>query len=162
MMDNGGQARFQEALDLMLDAATVHQSEVDTEQLVEAVRCLARAPANDVYDLALLRGLSLGDSRLVGETARAILSRLKHFANDPEVEALIAELKGQLENESLERTQRTVTSTALPSISELSVDELVDLVAARVCAWLEERMRSSERLRPRLFTGDQNVKDIHP
>jgi Bacterial dnaA protein helix-turn-helix len=74
--------------------------------------------------------------------------------SDPEVDALIAELKEQLENESFEHTQRTVTSTELPSISELSVDELVDLVTARVCAWIEERMRSSERLSGRILTGD--------
>ncbi len=80
--------------------------------------------------------------------------------SDPEVEVLIAELKEQLENESLERTRRTVISTELPSISELSVDELVDLVAARVCARLEH-IGSSEGLRPRIFTGDQDVKDIY-
>lgn len=65
-----------------------------------------------------------------------------------DVDALIAELKGKLDAESLERTQSTVTSNELPSISERSVDELVDLVAARVCTLLEERTRSSERPRP--------------
>lgn len=78
-----------------------------------------------------------------------------------DVDALISELKGQLHNESLERTQSTVTSIELPGISELSVDELVDLVTARVWALLEERIAKSERPRTRILNGDPNAKDIY-
>ena len=78
-----------------------------------------------------------------------------------EVDALITELKGQLDAESLERTQSTVTSTDFRSISELSVDELVDLVTARVCALLEERIARSKRPRTRVLNGDPNAKDIY-
>lgn len=79
-----------------------------------------------------------------------------------DVDVLISELKGQLHNESIQRTQSTVTSPGVASISELSVDELVDLVTARVCALLEERIARSERPRTRILNGDPNAKDIYP
>jgi hypothetical protein len=60
--------------------------------------------------------------------------------SDPDVDALITALKQQLGQESLGRTQKAETSAELASISELTVNHLADLVAARVCAWLEARM----------------------
>jgi hypothetical protein len=67
--------------------------------------------------------------------------------SDPEVDTLIAELKLQLGHESVGRAEKTETSAKSVRISGLTVDQLADLVAARVCAWLEERMHCSDRLR---------------
>jgi hypothetical protein len=66
--------------------------------------------------------------------------------SDPDVDALITELKQQLGQESLGRTQTAETSAELASISEVTVDQLAELVAARVCAYLEKRMHRSDRL----------------
>jgi Bacterial dnaA protein helix-turn-helix len=83
--------------------------------------------------------------------------------SDPDVDALISELKRQLGLESVGRTQNTETSIELARISELTIDQLADLVAARVCVWLEERIDGSEKLSPRILSRDlnNNVKDIH-
>jgi hypothetical protein len=66
--------------------------------------------------------------------------------SDPDVDTLIAELKLQLGHESVGRAEKTETSAKFDSISGLTVDQLADLVAARVCAWLEERVHCADRL----------------
>jgi hypothetical protein len=82
--------------------------------------------------------------------------------SDPDVDALITELKRQLGVHSAERTQSAERSVELARISELSIDQLADLVAARVCVWLEERMSGSEKLSSQILSrGPNNAKDIH-
>jgi len=76
--------RLHHSLELVLEAASNPGSGISADKLTEALRRLSSAPSGEVYDLALLRGLSLEDDRLVAETAKAIASRLKQFADDPE------------------------------------------------------------------------------
>ncbi|MGC2661211.1 MAG: hypothetical protein WA324_24935 [Bryobacteraceae bacterium] len=66
--------------------------------------------------------------------------------SDPNVDALVTELKQQLGNESVGRNEITETCGKSACISELTVDQLADLVAARVCAYLEERMHCPKPL----------------
>lgn len=66
--------------------------------------------------------------------------------NDPDVDAIITELKRQLSPDSVDRTQTAETPVELSRISEVSMDQLADLVAARVCLWLEKCMNGSEKL----------------
>jgi hypothetical protein len=76
--------RLHHSLELLLEAASNPGNGISPDLLTESLRHLSAAPPGDIYDLALLRGLSLEDDRLVAETAKAILSRLKRFADDPE------------------------------------------------------------------------------
>ena len=63
--------------------------------------------------------------------------------SDPDVDALITELKQQLSREHDEASNSEDFNKTPKSIngSKLSVDELAKLVAERVCAYLERRMQ---------------------
>jgi len=61
--------------------------------------------------------------------------------SDPDVDALISELKKQLGEKSAERTQRAELTKEPPEMPEHTLDRLADIVATRVCAYLEERLR---------------------
>jgi hypothetical protein len=63
--------------------------------------------------------------------------------SDPDVDALITELKQQLSREHHEASNSEDFNKTLKSIngSKLSLDELAELVAERVCAYLERRMQ---------------------
>lgn len=65
--------------------------------------------------------------------------------SDPDVDALIAELKQQLGEESVALAQTAGRSGESTSISDLTMDQLADRVAARVCAWLDERLHRVSR-----------------
>lgn len=66
--------------------------------------------------------------------------------NDPEVDALITEFKQQLGEEFVGRTEMVAPPAEFAGISQAIVDQLADLVAARVCAYLEERIHRSQKL----------------
>jgi hypothetical protein len=66
--------------------------------------------------------------------------------SDPEVDALITDLKQQLGEEFVGRTERVEPPAEFAGFSQAIVDELADVVAARVCALLEERMHRSQPL----------------
>ena len=65
--------------------------------------------------------------------------------SDPEVDALITELKKQLGDKSAERTQSAGITSEFFEMSELALERLADVLAARVCAYLEERLHSAKR-----------------
>lgn len=67
---------------------------------------------------------------------------------DPNVDVLITELKHQLDRESKGEPKVAETFANRARVSRLSVDQLAELVAARVCAYIEERMQGSERPNP--------------
>lgn len=66
--------------------------------------------------------------------------------SDPEVNALVTELKQRLGQEFAEQTEISDLRAESPGISQSDVDQLADLVAARICAYLEQRMLRSEQL----------------
>ena len=66
--------------------------------------------------------------------------------SDPEVDALITELKQQLCHEFVRGTEVVELPAELDGISQAMVDQLANLLAARVCAYLEERIQRSEGL----------------
>jgi hypothetical protein len=66
--------------------------------------------------------------------------------SNPEVDALLSELKQQLESASDTAAHPEISrvSPKYARVSQLSVDELADIVAARICAYLEQRMLRPE------------------
>ncbi|MFL6451874.1 MAG: helix-turn-helix domain-containing protein [Bryobacteraceae bacterium] len=66
--------------------------------------------------------------------------------SDPEVDALLTELKQQLGEEFVGRTEMVEPPAEFAGFSQAIVDQLADIVAARVCAFLEERMHRSQAL----------------
>ncbi|HET8827672.1 MAG TPA: helix-turn-helix domain-containing protein [Terriglobales bacterium] len=66
--------------------------------------------------------------------------------SDPEVDALITELKQKLGEEFVGRTEIVESPAEFAGISQAIVDQLADVVATRVCAYLEKRIHSSEQL----------------
>lgn len=64
---------------------------------------------------------------------------------DPDVDALITDLKKQLGDKSAERTQCVGLAREFSDLSELTLERLADIVAARVCAYLEERLQRVNR-----------------
>lgn len=65
--------------------------------------------------------------------------------SDPDVDALITNLKKQLGEKSAERSQSAGVTDEPSAMSELALERLADIVAARVCAYLEERLHSVKR-----------------
>lgn len=63
--------------------------------------------------------------------------------SNPDVDALITELKTQLGDKSAERTQSAGITSEFSKMSELALERLAEVIAARVCAYLEERFRFS-------------------
>lgn len=63
--------------------------------------------------------------------------------SDPEVDALITNLKKQLGEKSAEHTQSAGMTDELSAMSERALERLADVVAARVCAYLDERRERS-------------------
>jgi hypothetical protein len=70
--------------------------------------------------------------------------------SNPEVDALLSELKRQLESASdiAAHPEISRVSPKCVRVSQFSVDELADLVAARVCAYIEPRMLRPEPSEP--------------
>jgi Bacterial dnaA protein helix-turn-helix len=66
--------------------------------------------------------------------------------SNPEVDVLLAELKLQLDQggEASGETELPEIPRKSARVSQLSVDELADVVAKRVCAYLERRKRRLE------------------
>ena len=66
--------------------------------------------------------------------------------SDPEVDALLTELKHQLHHGGDERGERELCkkSDKCSNTSQLNVDELADAIAARIWAHIEERMGRSK------------------
>jgi hypothetical protein len=69
--------------------------------------------------------------------------------SNPEVDVLLAELKLQLDQggEGSDETALPEMPRKSARVSQLSVDELADLVAKRVCAYLEKRLKRSPALK---------------
>jgi hypothetical protein len=65
--------------------------------------------------------------------------------SDPDVDALLTELKHQLDRGGNERGEREVCkkSDKRSNTWQLSVDEVADAIAARILAHIEERMGPS-------------------
>lgn len=65
--------------------------------------------------------------------------------SNPEVDGLIAELKQQLgeKSDGPDETELAETPRRFTRVSQLSVDELADVVAKRVWGYLEKRLRQS-------------------
>ena len=65
--------------------------------------------------------------------------------SNPEVDVLLAELKLQLDQggEGSDETELPEMPHKSARVSQLSVDELADVVAQRVCAYLEKRLQPS-------------------
>jgi hypothetical protein len=65
--------------------------------------------------------------------------------SNPEVDVLLAELKLQLDQggEASGETELPEIPRKSARVSQLSVDELADVVAKRVCAYLEKRLQPS-------------------
>ena len=61
--------------------------------------------------------------------------------NNPEVDALLAELKRKLCGEAINATIDDSDHVDAVEHSRVGLDELADLVAARVCAYLEKRLQ---------------------
>jgi hypothetical protein len=70
------------------------------------------------------------------------IQRIKSLREtDPDVDSLIVDLKQQLDRERGETSDSEDANKDLTSIggSKLTVDEFADLVAKRVCAYLEKQ-----------------------
>jgi hypothetical protein len=65
--------------------------------------------------------------------------------SNPEVDVLVTELKRQLDGECGAPSETELAETPCKStrVFQLSVDELADFVAKRVCAYLEKRLQQS-------------------
>ena len=81
--------------------------------------------------------------------------------SDPDVDALITDLKRQLGAAAADGTRRAGIPAESASISELTVDQLADRVAARVCEYLEQHMLGSNRFTSCTPRESHNVKNIH-
>jgi Bacterial dnaA protein helix-turn-helix len=70
--------------------------------------------------------------------------------SNPEVDVLIAELKQQLDERSdgPDETELAPTPRRVTRVSQLSVDEVADVVAKRVWAYLEKRLQQSAPSEP--------------
>ncbi|HEX7359218.1 MAG TPA: helix-turn-helix domain-containing protein [Bryobacteraceae bacterium] len=66
--------------------------------------------------------------------------------SDPDVDSLISDLKHRLSGQSDLSHEAKVPATFPKSASvvQLNLDQLAELVAARVCAYIDERMHRSE------------------
>ena len=65
--------------------------------------------------------------------------------SDPDVDALITELKQQLDREPVGDSENKEALFNLDGISKRTVEELAELVAERVCALLEKRNAGRDR-----------------
>jgi hypothetical protein len=67
--------------------------------------------------------------------------------NDPEVDALITDLKRQLTSKDDTASAGVASEERCPSVSlsRSSLEELADLIAARVCAYIESRTRTARQ-----------------
>lgn len=77
--------------------------------------------------------------------------------SDPDVDSLISDLKHRLSGQSDLSHEAKVPAT-LPksaSVAQLNLDQLAELVAARVCAYIDERMHQSEPIEQ---TGTQQTE----
>ncbi len=77
-------------------------------------------------------------------TVSHVIQRIEAMReSDSDVDALISELKQELAREHNEASSSEESNRELESISrsKQSVDELAELVAERVCAYLERRMQ---------------------
>jgi hypothetical protein len=63
--------------------------------------------------------------------------------NNPEVDALLGELKRKLCGDAANATIDDSGDLDAVERSRVEVDELADLVAARVCAYLEKRLQKN-------------------
>jgi hypothetical protein len=67
--------------------------------------------------------------------------------SDPEVDALITDLKRQLTSKDDTASASVGADERCPCLSRSSLEELADLIAARVCAYIESRTRTPRQER---------------